>query len=265
MTVYSKILRLKDHCCKFSIVFLYSIYIQLQAPKKFIAISFYERRFTILKKNEKAQCVPLGSAPLADCTYSKDFSILVSLTCFLLKSLERILDTHLRTIVVSTLSAPNTHLKKGKVVETALLSLISDKENLCKKGYTLSVFLEMEGAFKNISPDAVLSAFHKQLASIFEQHPQKPDYKDRKEACFHNKIYRPTFKSGTWMVQKLTNVRGRIWLRRRSKSPWENILASFKRRFSGIQHSATHVNPRPQRHIGKRRGRQTPMQQQPDQ
>ena len=89
----------------------------------------------------------------------KDFRP-ISLSSFLLKTLERLLNLHLRSVFPHNLLSKSQHAyTKGRSTETALHSLISFIENsLQVKDYTLVAFLDIEGAFNNIMPSVITSA-----------------------------------------------------------------------------------------------------------
>jgi len=72
-----------------------------------------------------------------------------------LETLERLIDTHIRlTVDQSLLSDAQHEYRKGRSTDTALHSLVSSIE----RGYSLAAFLDIEGAFKNVTPTAVTSA-----------------------------------------------------------------------------------------------------------
>ena len=89
-------------------------------------------------------------------TRPKDFRP-ISLSSFLLKTLERLIDLHLRrTINPDLLSASQHAYMKGRSVETALHSLVGHIENALEhKEFTLVAFLDIEGAFNNVTPEAI--------------------------------------------------------------------------------------------------------------
>ena len=90
---------------------------------------------------------------------AKDFRP-ISLTSFVLKTLERVLDIHLRTIMERTPFSKSQHAYlKGKSTETALHEVIGTVErSLQYKQYTLAAFLDIEGAFNNVSTNAIKEA-----------------------------------------------------------------------------------------------------------
>jgi hypothetical protein len=90
----------------------------------------------------------------------KDFGP-ISLTSFLLKTLERLVDRFLRDeILVLKPLHPNQHAyQAGKSVETALHQLVVRVENaLDQQEIALGVFLDIEGAFNNTSYDSMCEA-----------------------------------------------------------------------------------------------------------
>jgi hypothetical protein len=94
------------------------------------------------------------------CCGPKDFRP-ISLTSFLLKTLERLVDRFLRDeILVSRPLHPNQHAyQAGKSVETALHQLMVWVEKaLDQQEVSLGVFLDIEGAFNNTSYDNMCTA-----------------------------------------------------------------------------------------------------------
>jgi hypothetical protein len=90
----------------------------------------------------------------------KDFRP-ISLTSFLLKTLERLVDRYLRDEVLALKPLhPNQHAyQAGKSVETALRQLVVLVEKaLDQQEVALGVFLDIEGAFDNTSYDSVCAA-----------------------------------------------------------------------------------------------------------
>lgn len=84
----------------------------------------------------------------------------ISLSSFLLKILERLIDTYLRQSIDSRLLSPSQHAySKGKSVETALHSLVSAIErSLNYKEFSMVAFMDIEGAFNNVTPSAIINA-----------------------------------------------------------------------------------------------------------
>nr|XP_044249376.1 uncharacterized protein LOC123002812 [Drosophila takahashii] len=92
-------------------------------------------------------------------TSPKDFRP-ISLSSFLLKTLERLIDTHIRlTTNPSLLSNAQYAYRKGRSTDTALHSLVSCIERgFHNKEYSLAAFLDIEGAFNNVTPTAITGA-----------------------------------------------------------------------------------------------------------
>ena len=85
----------------------------------------------------------------------------ISLTTFLLKTLDRLVDRSLRDeILVHKPLHPNQHAyQAGKSVETALHQLVVRVEKaLDQQEIALGIFLDTEGAFNNTSYDAMYAA-----------------------------------------------------------------------------------------------------------
>lgn len=87
----------------------------------------------------------------------KDFRP-ISLSSFVLKTFERLLDIHIRSNLPRNLLSSSQHAyMKGRSTETALYSIVEELENsLEKKVFALGTFLDIEGAFNNILPAAIL-------------------------------------------------------------------------------------------------------------
>ena len=81
----------------------------------------------------------------------------ISLSSFLLKVLERILDIYLRSKFNNVLISGQQHAYlKGKSVETALHEIVEIAErSIHHKQYSLAAFLDIEGAFNNVTTDAI--------------------------------------------------------------------------------------------------------------
>jgi hypothetical protein len=81
----------------------------------------------------------------------------ISLSSFLLKTLERLIDMHIKenTDIEEKCTMQHAYLK-GKSVESALHEVVSIIErNLHEKEYTLAAFLDIEGAFNNVQVEAI--------------------------------------------------------------------------------------------------------------
>jgi hypothetical protein len=92
----------------------------------------------------------------------------ISLTSFLLKTIERLVDRYLgdETLVSSPLY-PNQHaFQAGKSTETALHQLVVRIEKVLDQRETaLGVFLNIEGVFNNTSYDSICAALARHEAS----------------------------------------------------------------------------------------------------
>ncbi|KAL7741810.1 hypothetical protein ACLKA6_012036 [Drosophila palustris] len=108
-------------------------------------------------KNSKVVFIP--KAGKASHITAKDFRP-ISLTSFLLKTFERILSLHLRAIIPCDLISNSQHAyRKGRSTETALHSVTATIEkSISLKEFTLIAFLDIEGAFNNVFPDAITEA-----------------------------------------------------------------------------------------------------------
>jgi len=96
----------------------------------------------------------------SSCCGPRDFRP-ISLTSFLLKTMERLVGRFLRgEILVLRPLHPNQHAyQTGKSVETALHQLVVRAEKaLDQQEIALGVFLDREGAFDNTSYDSICSA-----------------------------------------------------------------------------------------------------------
>lgn len=105
----------------------------------------------------KVVYIPKAGKP-SHCT-AKDFRP-ISLSSFLLKTLERLLDLHIRSLLnnQNLCTAQHAYLK-GKSVETALHDVVSlIEKNLHYEQYTLSAFLDIEGAFNNVENASIKNA-----------------------------------------------------------------------------------------------------------
>lgn len=90
---------------------------------------------------------------------AKDFRP-ISLSSFLTKTLERLLDTQIKNSVPEDRLSLSQHAyTKGKSVETALHEVVGAIEkSLRNKEYTLGTFIDIEGAFNNVTTEAVCDA-----------------------------------------------------------------------------------------------------------
>lgn len=87
---------------------------------------------------------------------TKDFRP-ISLSSFILKTLERILDEYIRSSLINRGLSSNQHAyMKGKSTETALHEVVRTVErSLYFKQFTMAAFLDIEGAFNNVSTDSI--------------------------------------------------------------------------------------------------------------
>jgi len=119
-------------------------------------------------------CIALGYVPTAwrtsrvafvpkpgrsDYSQAKAFRP-ISLTSFLLKTFERLIDRYIRDSVLSVhpLQKNQHAYQAGRSTETALHSLVTKIERtLERQEYALGVFLDIEGAFDNASVQSLQS------------------------------------------------------------------------------------------------------------
>nr|XP_012214795.1 PREDICTED: RNA-directed DNA polymerase from mobile element jockey-like [Linepithema humile] len=90
-------------------------------------------------------------------TKSKDFRP-ISLTSFLLKTLEKLVDAYLRETTLWRYSFhKNQHVyRPGYSTETAVHQTVAFiEEQLERKGYAVGAFLDIEGAFNNTPHEVV--------------------------------------------------------------------------------------------------------------
>jgi len=100
-------------------------------------------------------------------TNSKDFRP-KSLSSFLLKTLERLIDIHIRqTINPSLLSDAQHAYLKGRSTDTAFHSLVSSIERGFRiKEYSLVAFLDIEGASNNVTPTAITVGIERPIVGL---------------------------------------------------------------------------------------------------
>lgn len=100
-------------------------------------------------------------------TTAKDYRP-ISLSSFLLKTMERLLETYIRSCCSEgALSTAQHAYCKGKSVETALHETVSKIEaSLQHKEYTLAAFLDIEGAFNNVKTEAIVKAVEETGANM---------------------------------------------------------------------------------------------------
>ena len=83
----------------------------------------------------------------------------ITLSCFMIKILERILLWQLQeTVLKEKPLSKNQHaFRKGRSTESALSCMVSHIEGaIDKKEYALGVFLDIQGAFDNVKPEAII-------------------------------------------------------------------------------------------------------------
>lgn len=87
----------------------------------------------------------------------------ISLSSFVLKIMEKILDLHIRSIFNRDIICETQHAYvKGKSVDTALHDLVGRIESSLHYGqYTLAAFLDIEGAFNNVKLSAIVDSLVK--------------------------------------------------------------------------------------------------------
>lgn len=104
----------------------------------------------------EVRVVFIPKAGKAGHTVAKDYRP-ISLSSFMLKTLERLLDIHIRgAIQGNCLSKAQHAYTKGRSVDTALHAAVSIIERSLEYGeYTLGAFLDIEGAFNNVKTDAI--------------------------------------------------------------------------------------------------------------
>lgn len=86
----------------------------------------------------------------------------ISLTPFSLKTMERLLDLHIRGKVGTSLSSAQHAYCKGRSVDSALHQVVSTIEkSIENKECTLAAFLDIEGAFNNLNIDSIITSLDK--------------------------------------------------------------------------------------------------------
>jgi hypothetical protein len=91
----------------------------------------------------------------------------ISLSSFLLKTLERIIDRHLRdkALIENPIHQHQHAYQSGKSTETAAHALVTHIQNgIEHKQYVLSAFFDVQGAFDNAPTDVILSALKRRQA-----------------------------------------------------------------------------------------------------
>ncbi|XP_070140471.1 uncharacterized protein [Drosophila kikkawai] len=78
-----------------------------------------------------------------------------------MKTLERIIDIHIRERTEKNLSNAQHAYRKGRSTETALHEVVRYIEKaLLFKNYAMATFLDIEGAFNNVNADSILSSLN---------------------------------------------------------------------------------------------------------
>lgn len=127
---------------------------------------FYTASFRlsyIPKQWQKVKVTFLPKTGKDDYTIPKSFRP-ISLTSFLLKGMERLIDRYIRdfTIKHCPINEWQHAFQEGKSTETALHSLTNTLEkNFADKEYTICTFMDIEGAFDNVSFLSVEEALEK--------------------------------------------------------------------------------------------------------
>jgi hypothetical protein len=88
----------------------------------------------------------------------KDFRP-ISLSSFILKGMERLLDLHIRSLFsIEVISKSQHAYMKGRSVDTALHEVVNEIEtSLESRQHTLGAFLDIEGAFNNVHIESIES------------------------------------------------------------------------------------------------------------
>ena len=88
----------------------------------------------------------------------------ISLTSFLLKGLERLVERHIRdtSLTESTLCRAQHAYQTGSGTETALHDLtVRIERAISRKQYAMGCFLDIQGAFDNVKTNAIVAALNK--------------------------------------------------------------------------------------------------------
>lgn len=108
----------------------------------------------------RAKVIFIPKVGKKDTTDPKSFRP-ISLTSFILKTMEKVIDNYLRTVVLERMPLhPSQHAyRAGRSTDTALYQLTNEiQKSLEVKEITICAFLDIEGAFDNTSHDAVEKA-----------------------------------------------------------------------------------------------------------
>ena len=103
----------------------------------------------------------------------KDYSLVrsfrpITLSNFIVKAMERIILWHLTetTLKDNPLNENQHAFRKGKSTETALSNMAENIESALVKGeYALGVFLDIQGAFDNITTDSIVRGMRRKGTS----------------------------------------------------------------------------------------------------
>ncbi|XP_030758518.1 uncharacterized protein LOC115884150 [Sitophilus oryzae] len=85
----------------------------------------------------------------------------ISLTSFLLKILEKVLDGHIRGRILTSnpLNVRQYAYQQGKSTELSLNNLVGEiKNTFNRKEIAVGIFLDIEGEFNNVTPQSLLGA-----------------------------------------------------------------------------------------------------------
>jgi hypothetical protein len=86
----------------------------------------------------------------------------ISLTSFVFKALERLILWHIEESTQDTIHRNQHAFRKGHSTDIALNKVVNKIEaSLFKKEFCVGVFLDIEGAYDNITPDSIITAMHK--------------------------------------------------------------------------------------------------------
>jgi ribonuclease HI len=91
----------------------------------------------------------------------------ISLTSFLFKALERLVLWHIEETTTDTVHHNQHAFRKGHSTEIALNKVVNKIETaFFNNEYCIGVFLDIEGAYDNIDPQAIIDAMHKHKLPI---------------------------------------------------------------------------------------------------
>ena len=111
-------------------------------------------------KWRQVKVVFIPKAGKASHSSPKDFRP-ISLSSFLLKTLERLIELYLKSIINPNMLSKAQHAYcKGKSTETALHSLVAQIDrSLCTTALALYAFHDIEGAFNNVTPTDIKTKY----------------------------------------------------------------------------------------------------------